>query len=225
MAKVLIIEDERQLAHSLRDWLYMEGHAAHCAYMASEAFDVLRQTEFDLIMLDISLPDLNGLEFCQTYRQNGGAARILIITGRATIEDKEKGLDAGADDYIIKPFDLKEVSARIRALMRRSLSVVGSQIVIGNLVLDLTTQSVTRNDKSIKLLPQEFALLEFLMRNRNRLFSANELIKKLWNGQSSPETVRTHIKTLRKKIDLPGEVPLIQTMRGLGYSVSESRVS
>ncbi len=133
--------------------------------------------------------------------------------------DKEEGFDAGADDYVTKPCNLKEVAARIRALMRRSLTVAGAHLVAGDLILEPANHKVTRSGVEIRLLPQEFALLEFLMREPNKVFSAEVLSKRVWRGHSSLDTVRTHIKTLRKKIERKDSLPRIETLHGLGYSL------
>jgi DNA-binding response OmpR family regulator len=219
MAKILIVEDEKDLAHSVRDWLLLEGHRVDAVQDGNQALEWLRSNEYDVIVLDVLLPGLDGFEVCRRYRRSGGLGRVLMLTAKSGINDKESGLDAGADDYITKPFDLKEVSARVRALMRRSISVVGAQLIAADLIVDLTVRKVSRGDNEIKLLPQEFALLEFMIRQPNRIFSADTLIKRVWNGNSSVDTVRTHIKTLRKKVDLPGLQPLIKTVHGVGYSL------
>lgn len=219
MAKILVVEDEKDLAHSVRDWLLLEGHKVDAVLDGQQALEWLQFNEYDVVVLDIFLPGLDGFEVCRRYRRSGGLARVLMLTAKSAVSDKESGLDAGADDYITKPFDLKEVSARIRALMRRSISVIGAQLVAADLTVDLTAHRVMRGQQEIKLLPQEFALLEFMIRQPNRIFSADTLIKRVWNGNSSVDTVRTHIKTLRKKVDLPGCEPLIRTVHGVGYSL------
>lgn len=221
MAKILVVEDEKALADSIAEWLAGEGHRLHSIYNGDAALELLkRESDFDIIILDIMLPGLGGLELCRQYRGHGGNARILMVTSRGSVSDKEDGLDSGADDYLTKPFDLKELSARVRALMRRSVSVVGAQLSLADIIMDIEKRQVYRAGNEIKLLPQEFALLEFLMRHPDRIFSPEILIKRVWHGNSTIDTVRTHIKTLRKKVDLPGMPELIKTMHGVGYTVS-----
>lgn len=220
MAKILIVEDEKRLAESIRDWLELEGHFVEIALDSQLALNSLGQKEYDVILLDILLPGVNGLELCKQYRSKGGNARILIVSAKGTTADIERGLDAGADDYITKPFDLKILLARIRALMRRSVSMIGNQLVLGDLVVDLATHQVTRGENDVKLLPQEFALLEHMIKAPNKVFSPEQLIDTLWKGKASIHNLRTHIKTLRRKIDLPGFEPMLITLHGVGYTLS-----
>ncbi len=220
MAKILIVEDEKRLAESIRDWLVLEGHHVEIALDSQLALATLAHRHYDVILLDILLPGVNGLELCRQYRSKGGSARILIVSAKGTTADIERGLDAGADDYITKPFDLKILLARIRALMRRSVSMIGNQLVLGDLVVDLSTHQVFRSGQDIKLLPQEFALLELLIKEPNKIFSPDQLINTLWKGKASIHNLRTHIKTLRRKIDLPGLDPMLITLHGVGYTLS-----
>lgn len=219
MAKILVIESDVELARTVRDWLLLQGYTADSVSQGKEAIEVLCQQDFDVILLDAQLIGLSGIEVCRSYRRNGGCGRILMYSSRDSIAAKEDGLDSGADDYIRKPFDLREIGARIRALMRRSLALTGTQLTVCDLVVDIPNHKVIRDDQEIQLQPQEFALLEYLMRHPDRLFSAEHLVKRVWRGVSSVYTVRTHIKTLRKKIDLPGMPPLIKTVHGVGYGL------
>lgn len=217
MAKILVVEDERYLAESIAEWLRKEGHHVDISGDAHRAEEFLSARDYDVIILDIVLPGITGLELCRRYRKSGGTARLLIVSARGTSSDKEDGLDAGADDYISKPFDLKELAARVRALMRRSVSIVGHQLVAGDLVLDLTLYEARRGEHRIKLLPQEFAILQFLMGHPNSIFTTEQLIIQLWQGNASIDTLRTHIKMIRKKIDLSGFKTEIRTIHGIGY--------
>ncbi|MBX9572689.1 MAG: response regulator transcription factor, partial [Candidatus Obscuribacterales bacterium] len=171
MAKILIVEDEERLAESVRDWLLIEGHQVDVSLDSRLALDALSKRSYDVVLLDVLLPGVNGIEICRQYRNSGGTARILIASARNSSADKERGLDAGADDYITKPFDLKELSARVRALMRRSVSMIGNTLVLGDLTLDVTTHQAWRGRVELKLLPQEFSLLEHLIRHPNKIFS------------------------------------------------------
>jgi DNA-binding response OmpR family regulator len=220
MAKILIVEDEKRLAESIRDWLVLEGHQVDVSLDSQFALNSLSHRQYDVILLDILLPGLSGLELCKQYRSKGGNARILIVSAKGTTADIERGLDAGADDYITKPFDLKILLARIRALMRRSVAMSGNQLVLGDLVVDLATHQVLRGPHEVKLLPQEFALLELLIKEPNKIFSPQQLINVLWKGNASIHNLRTHIKTLRRKIDLPGFEPMLVTLHRVGYTLS-----
>ncbi|HMY55657.1 MAG TPA: response regulator transcription factor [Candidatus Obscuribacter sp.] len=217
MPKILIVEDELHLAESVREWLFLEGHLVQVAQDSKEAERRLEESTFDVILLDILLPGASGLELCRNYRSRGGTARILITSAKGKTSDVEAGLDAGADDYIIKPFDLKVLTARIRALMRRSISVIGNQLVLGDLVVDPISHQVWRAEQNVRLLPQEFALLELLIRSPGKIYSADQLIQLLWHGKATVHTVRTHIKNVRRKIDIAGCKPLLATLHGIGY--------
>lgn len=224
MAKILIVEDECRLAESVRDWLVLEGHLVEIAPDSQIASQTLEQRQYDVILLDILLPGISGLELCKRYRRNGGTGRILITSAKGKNSDVEAGLDAGADDYITKPFDLKVLLARIRALLRRSVSMIGNHLVLGDLVVDTTTHKVWRAKHEIKLLPQEFALLELMIKQPSKVFSGEQLIQLLWHGKASIHTVRTHIKNLRRKIDLAGLKPMLTTLHGIGYTLTVEEV-
>ncbi|MBY0549120.1 MAG: response regulator transcription factor [Candidatus Obscuribacterales bacterium] len=217
MAKILIVDDEADLRSSVRDWLAMDGHRIEEATDGSEALELMQASEFDVVVLDLMLPKINGFEVCRTYRRAGGSARILMLTAKDSISDKQDGFECGADDYLVKPINLQELSIRVRALMRRSIVVAGAQLVVGDLVLDTATHRLFKGGEEVKLVAQELALLEFFMREPNRVFSAETLIRQVWRGQSSPSTVRTHIKTLRQKIERDGTSPQIETIQKLGY--------
>jgi DNA-binding response OmpR family regulator len=222
MAKILLVESDPETARTSRDWLLLQGFAVDVASDGQHALQLLSEQDYDLILLDVQINVMSGTEVCRRYRSRNGCARILMYSAQDSVSAKTDGLDAGADDFIKKPYDLKEITARIRALMRRSLSLTGSQIVICDLVIDLPNHKVMRGNQEIQLQPQEFALLEYLMRNPDRLFSAEHLVKRVWRGISSVYTVRTHIKTLRKKIDLPELPALIKTVHGVGYGIMSS---
>ncbi|HMO23852.1 MAG TPA: response regulator transcription factor, partial [Candidatus Melainabacteria bacterium] len=175
----------------------------------------------DVIIMDLTLPKMDGIEVCKNFRQQGGETPILILTGRGTVPDKELGFDAGADDYLTKPFHLKELSARIRALLRRPKDFAGEVLKAGNISLDIGSHTVTKEGKDIHLPRMEFALLEFLMRHKGQVFSAEALLDRVWTGDSdkSPETIRTSVKKLRSKIDTKGEPSLIRNVHGVGYKL------
>lgn len=220
MSRILVVEDEKALAESIRDWLLLERHRVDVAYDGAEAQVLLQTEEYDIVLLDVMLPTLDGFELCHHYRRLGGNARILMVTAKIDVTAKEHGLNCGADDYITKPVDLHELSARVRALMRRSLVVDQPDLIFEDLRVDLNRHKVTRRGEEIKLSPQEFALLVFLLRQPHRIFSADTLVERVWKGDSSANSVRTHIKTLRKKIDSQRQESLIRTVHGVGYSLS-----
>ncbi len=183
------------------------------------AIDLLRVTEFDLIILDLLLPGLGGLELCKQFRASGGTTPILMLTAQTSIDSREKGLDLGADDYLCKPFALKELSARVRALLRRTTAAKTNVLVARNITLDLATRSVTSDGEAVHLEPKEFALLEFFMRNPNHVFASDVLLSRVWESDADivPDTVRCYVKNLRKKLDQDEGPPLIATIHGLGY--------
>jgi len=221
MAKILIVEDEVDLATPVCDWLTREQHIVELAETGIAALEHLRVYKFDLIILDLMIPGVNGMEVCKQFRQKGGTTPILMLTAKSAIEDKEAGLDAGADDYLTKPFHLKELSARVRALLRRQSKSNSPELKIGELVLDVVSRKVTFNDEEIHFVPREFSLLEFLMRHPDQVFSAEALLDRVWasDTMASPDTIRTYIKILRKKLDIDGKDSLIRTIHGVGYKI------
>ncbi len=226
MAKILIVEDDNELAKTVSDYLRFEHHTVEHAPTGTEGIERLRFYQYDVVILDLNLPGMGGMDVCREYRSIGGNSPILMLTGNDKISSKEEGLDSGADDYLTKPFHMKELSARVRALLRRAGSRLASNVLaIGNVVLDPSGFSVTRNGEEVRLVPKEFALLEFLMRHPNVVFSPEALISRVWTAgeESSPDIIRTHIKNLRKKLDIPDENSIIHTVHGVGYKVSEPK--
>jgi len=221
MAKVLLVEDDQDLVSRITKWLSLERYSVESINNGREALEVLRESTYDLIILDWNIPEVSGIEICRYYRAGGGSTPILMLTGKTDIADKEAGLDAGADYYLTKPFHPKELTACLRALGRRPPQRIGDELKVGDLILDLNAIQLYRNGKKIGLLPLEFDLLEFFMRNPGRVFGPNILLERVWpvNSEASPEAVRTCIKTLRRKIDLDGEASLIKTVHGVGYKL------
>jgi DNA-binding response OmpR family regulator len=223
MAKILIVEDEHDLSIPIRDWLTREQHLVELVDNGVEAMERLKVYKYDVIILDWMLPGMNGMEVCKRFRSEGGATPVLMLTAKNTVEDKERGLDAGADDYLTKPFHLKELSARVRALLRRHTQGTSRELRIGGLVLDVVARKVTLNNEEIHFVPREFSLLEFLMRHPNQVFSAEALLDRVWASDTlaSPDTIRTYIKILRKKLGGEGKDSLIRTVHGVGYKIEE----
>jgi DNA-binding response OmpR family regulator len=219
MAKILLVEDDHDLASLISNILSIERHTVESVANGQEALGRLKMFKYELVVLDWMLPGLSGMDVCTEFRSKGGSTPILMLTSKSSPEEKEKGLDAGADDYLTKPFHPKELSARIRALLRRPQAVAAKVLQVGSVVLDPKTMKVYKNEEEIHLLPKEFSLLELFMRYPNQVFSGDALLDRVWAAESaaSLDTVRTYIKTLRKKIDSEGNASLIRTVHGVGY--------
>ncbi|MDZ4833981.1 MAG: response regulator transcription factor [Candidatus Melainabacteria bacterium] len=221
MAKILLVEDDQSLAKLVRNWLSLDHHVVETVEDGEEALHRLKVSEFDLVVLDWNLPKLEGVEVLKQHRQMGGKTPVLMLTGKDRIADKEEGFDAGADDYLTKPFHGKELSMRIKALLRRPPLLVEDVLKVGDLVLERESFTVRRGDADVRLLPKEFALLEFLMRHPNQVFSAEALLERVWvsESESTVEAVTTCIKRLRRKLEGAGGAPVIATVNGVGYKL------
>lgn len=219
MARVLVVEDDADLAEGIEQRLTFEHYTVEVTGNGADALEMLKIYQYDLVVLDWNLPELTGVDICRRFRAQGGVTPILMLTGEADIAHKEAGLDSGADDYLTKPFEHRELLARVRALLRRPREFQGEKLTAGGIVMDLETRSVTKDGKEIHLKPLEFMLLEFFMRNPNRVFSQEALLERVWppGTDASNENVRTYIKTLRKQIDRPQGESLIRTIYGAGY--------
>ncbi len=222
MPKILVVEDDLDLRSIVEDWLRHEHHLVETATKGDEAMELIGIYPYDVIILDWNLPVMSGIQILKKFRQDGGKTPVLMLTGQDLAENIETGLDSGADDYLTKPFHMKELSARIRALLRRPQTVTENVLRAGDLTLNPRTFAVTKSGADIRLLPKEFALLEFLMRHPNQVFSAEALLDRVWHSENdaAPETVRTCIKRLRRKIDGESENSLIQTLHGVGYKLN-----
>ena len=222
---VLIVEDQPNVSNYVKRALEEQGYAVDIARTGQEALDWAAVAEFDLIVLDIMLPEVNGITVCRRLRNQGHHAAILMLTARDTVDDRVTGLDAGADDYLVKPFELKELLARLRALARRR-TTKGSTLRVGNLSLDPRTHTVMYNDALIRLTAREYAVLECLMREPERVFTRTEIADSIWNYDvySQSNVVDVYIRNLRRKIDDSFGSKLIHTVRGAGYRLSDQEV-
>jgi two-component system OmpR family response regulator len=221
MPRILVVEDETELAALVQEWLVDELYVVEVLNNGMQALEAINSRPFDLIILDIMLPGLDGIEICKRYRGQGGATPIMMLTAKRSLATKELSLDSGADDYLTKPFKLRELSARVRALLRRPAVVIPDVVTVGDLVMDRGSFTVSRCNRHIKLLPKEFALLEILMRHAGTVITSDDLIVNIWGSQSDvvSDTVRSYVRMLRQKIDEPGSPSMIQTVHGIGYKI------
>ncbi len=219
MAKILLVEDDADVAEMIEDCLKREHHLVEWANNGGDALHRLKSYVYDIVVLDINLPNMSGLEVLKEFRGRGGSTPVLMLTGKNTVTDKELGLDTGADDYLTKPFDGRELSARIRALLRRIGVIPSNKLSVRNLVLDPVTYKVTRDQNVIELLPREFSLLEFFMRHPDQIFSVEALLDRVWTAdkEASADAVRMCIQRLRKKLDRDNESSFIKTVHRVGY--------
>jgi DNA-binding response OmpR family regulator len=224
MAKILLVEDDIDLAKTVEEWLSFEHHTIEAVHNGTDAIERLKMCAYDAIILDWNLPDISGLEICQRFRTQLGVTPIIMLTAKSAISDRETGLDAGADDYLTKPFAMKELSARLRALLRRPHALLTSTLRAKDVELDAAKHMVMRQGKSIDLLPKEFALLEFLMRHPDHVFSGDELLRRVWHADSdaTAEAIRTCLKRLRKKLGETEDNSIIETIYGVGYKLKTS---
>lgn len=222
--QILVVEDEEKIANLLRRGLMEEHYAVDIAKDGEEALYKQEINEYDLVILDLLLPKINGTEVCRTIRKTNTAIPILMLTAKDAPEDKISGLDAGADDYVTKPFSFSELSARIRALLRRGKNADPVVLTLDTLSLDPATRTASRNGKNIVLTAREYALLEYFMRHPNVVLTKTNLLEHVWdyNYDGFSNIVETYVKYLRKKLRLtPKEKELIQTRRGSGYILTD----
>lgn len=220
--RILLVEDNVPLANALHEALETDGHAVDCAHDGHAGLDLLAAFPYDLIILDVMLPGQSGLEVCRKARERQVVAPILMLTARDTLSDKVAGLDSGADDYMVKPFELPELKARVRALLRRATPRKESILQVGDLALDPASGEVRRAGLPLKLHRKERALLEVLMRHAGRVVTREQIIEHLYDLDAEPthEVIRAHIKGLRKAIADDREPRLIQTVHGIGYRMA-----
>lgn len=219
MAKILLVEDDADLTEVLRITLSNKGHSVKTLSGGKEALPMLRAYKYDLIILDWMMPDVSGVDVLKSFRESGGKTPILMLTAKTTVDDKEKALDLGADDYLTKPFHARELMARVRALLRRPQSMAQAILRAGDLELDPVSCTVLKGGKTLKLRPKVYSMLEFFMRHPNQVFSPEAILDRVWmdDATASPDTVRTHIKLLRRSIDSSDGESLIENVRNRGY--------
>ncbi len=217
--RILLVEDNRRLSDSLKRSLMDDKYAVDTAYDGQEGEELAELTSYDVIILDLMLPRKDGIEVCRSLRNRRIKTPILMLTARDALEDRVLGLDSGADDYLVKPFEMAELRARLRALLRREADDKGGVITIADLVLDPATHFVHRGGQPIELTAREYALLEYLMRNPNRLITRQMAENHVWSYEDTvlSNVVDVYIRRLRSKIDDPFDLKLIETIRGSGY--------
>ena len=221
--KILLAEDEVDLNNVVTRYLKKNGYSVDSVLDGEEALDYLEYSEYDLVILDIMMPKVDGFEVIKKLRDKGNHTSVLMLTARDSADDKVKGLDLGADDYIVKPFDFNELMARIRAVVRRKYGNSSNRLVIGDLILDTSEKSVTRAGKQIELTAKEYEVLEYLMQSKNRILSRDQIKEHVWDFdyEGDSNIIDVLIKNIRKKIDIEAGKQIIYTKRGLGYVIKE----
>jgi DNA-binding response OmpR family regulator len=225
--RILVVDDEVDLAEAIARGLRREGYAVDLAHDGAEAVDKAMVTPYDVICLDLTMPGLDGLEVCRQLRQSaphGAPARILMLTARDGVDDRVVGLDAGADDYLVKPFAFPELSARVRTLLRREASRTTAMLRVGDLELDTARHRASRSTRELDLTAKEFALLRYFMSRPGQVVSQEELLEHVWDENADPftNTVRVTVGTLRRKVTVDDEPPIIETVIGAGYKLREA---
>jgi len=221
--RVLVVEDKRQIADFIQKTLAEHSYAVDVAYDGEEVLDWPDLTDFDAIVLDIMLPGRDGIEVCRVLRERGLRTPILMLTARDAVEDRVRGLDSGADDYLVKPFAYTELLARLRALARRQTeATITSILKIGDLTVDTATRRVSRSGTEIELRTKEYAILEYMLRHPDQVLTRAMIADHVWNYdfENASNVIDVHIRNLRSKIDAEFEQKLIQTLRGTGYRIS-----
>lgn len=220
--RLLLVEDQPNVSNYIKRALEERGYAVDLARTGTEALDWAEVVEYELIVLDIMLPEIDGINVCRRLRSRGCQSLILMLTARDTVDDRVIGLDAGADDYLVKPFELKELLARLRALARRQ-TAKNVTLQVADLSLDPRTRLVVRDNTLIRLTSKEYAVLECLMREPGRVFTRREIVEMVWNYDTHNQSnvVDVYIRNLRRKVDDPFDLKLIHTIRGAGYCVSD----
>ncbi len=224
--KLLVVDDEKRIARAIKQGLEQDGYAVDLAHDGEEGFLAASADDYDVIILDVMMPEMNGLEVCRKLREEGNKTPILMLTAKDQAKDVATGLDAGADDYLAKPFAFNVLTARIRALLRRPHEVVSNTLSVGDVTMDTVGHIVRRDGKEVQLSAKEYAILEYLIRNKNRIVSKNAIMSHVWDFDADvlPNNVEVFINYLRSKLEkpFPKLPPVIQTVRGFGYTVKDS---
>ena len=217
--RLLLVEDDPELCRTAAEYLRRTGFSVDAASDGASAMRALRLGTYDAVVLDLRLPDADGFEICRELRQMGSDTRVLMATARDSVEDRVRGLDLGADDYLVKPYAMAELAARVRALLRRPAATLGTVITVNDLSLDLTTRTATRGARMIELTTKEFAVLEVLMRHPGAVLTRDAISASAWDDNYDPfsNVIDVYIGRLRRKIDAPGDEPMLFTVRGAGY--------
>ena len=228
--RILVVDDEVDLTEAIARGLRRQGYAVDTAINGEEAIEKSSYTSYDLVCLDLTMPDIDGLEVCKILRKDppeGIIPRILMLTARDTIEERIAGLDVGADDYLVKPFAFDELAARIRSLLRRDGGRSGAILQVGPLIMDTARHIVTRDDRTLDLTAKEFAVLRYLMSRPGEVVSQEDLLEHVWDEHADPftNTVRVTVGTLRRKVNSGQENSILETVVGRGYRLSEESSS
>ncbi len=221
--KILVIEDDNKIADAIKKGFEQESHVVDVAYDGITGNDYALSEEYDVVVLDIMLPDIDGITICKNIRHENIKTPIIMLTARDQVDDIVAGLNTGADDYLTKPFEFEELLARVRALARRPRNMIGDVLKCSNLELDMLKKELKVNNKNVALSKKEYALLEYFLKNKNRVLTKGEIIEHVWSFDTEilPNTVEVYVRYLRNKIDKPFNTNLIKTVRGFGYKLSE----
>ncbi|MFM7424874.1 MAG: response regulator transcription factor, partial [Elainella sp.] len=226
--RILLVEDDESIIDVVTGILDAQGYIVDIATEGDAGWDLAEAFPYDLILLDIGLPKLDGISFCRRLRERKNQALVMLLTARDTITDKLIGLEAGADDYVVKPFNVQELAARIRVLLRRGNPITESVLTCGNLALDPTACEVTYKGQLLRFSRKEYLLLELFLRHQHRVFSRSAIVDQIWSFNEDPpneDTVKSHIKSVRRKLDAVGVGDLIETLYGQGYRINPSYLS
>ncbi len=221
--RILVVEDEKKVARFIQQGLEEEHYTVDVAHDGTEGLARTAAVAYDCIVLDVMLPGMTGIELTRAYRARGGVSPILMLTAKTATEDKVEGLDSGADDYLTKPFAFAELLARVRSLLRRGTKEKSTVLTVSDLELDTVSHKAKRAGKTVDLTAKEYALLEFLMRNKDRVLSRTIISEHIWdyNFDTGTNLIDVYVNHLRNKVDAGFEIKLIQTVRGVGYVMRE----
>jgi two-component system, OmpR family, copper resistance phosphate regulon response regulator CusR len=217
--RVLLVEDDPDMSRTAAEYLRRTGFSVDAVPDGAAAMRAVRLNAYDAVLLDVRLPDISGFEICRQLREMGSEARILMATARDAVEDRVMGLDLGADDYLVKPYAMAELAARLRALLRRPARAIGTVLSAGDLALDTATRTARRGERTITLTTKEFAVLEVLLRHVGEVVTREAISASAWDENYDPfsNVIDVYVSRLRRKIDAPGDVPLLASVRGAGY--------